>query len=61
VVKIFPLLVKRQNRELARIGAARDSVDRSSKGDFIDREPELKSLVAAFAKRVAATASKLVY
>jgi hypothetical protein len=24
-------------------------------------EPELKSLVAAFAKRVAATASKLVY
>jgi 8-oxo-dGTP pyrophosphatase MutT (NUDIX family) len=60
-VKIFPLLVKRQ------IASWPESEQRviqwidPAKAISLIGEPELKSLVAAFAKRVAATASKLVY
>ncbi len=60
-VKVFPLLVKRQS------AAWPESAQRVAlwvdpdKAISLIREPELKSLVAAFAKRAAIAASKLIY
>jgi 8-oxo-dGTP pyrophosphatase MutT (NUDIX family) len=57
----FPPPGPKAKRDLARTRAARGSVGRSGEGDFAYPEPELKAIVAKFAKRASVAASKLIY
>ena len=60
-VKIFPLLVKRQSATWPEHGQRVVQWVDPEKAIALIREPELKSIVAKFAKRAAASASKLIY
>ncbi len=60
-VKIFPLLVKRQSSSWPEHGQRVVQWVDPEKAISLIREPELKSIVAKFAKRAAASASKLIY
>jgi 8-oxo-dGTP pyrophosphatase MutT (NUDIX family) len=60
-VKIFPLLVRRQSATWPEHGQRVVQWVAPDKAISLIREPELKSLVAAFAKRAAIAASKLIY
>jgi hypothetical protein len=56
-VKVFPLLVKRQSAAWPESGQRVAQWVDPDKAISLIREPELKSLVAAFAKRAAIAAS----
>ena len=60
-VKIFPLLVKRQSATWPESKQRVVQWVDPEKAISLIREPELKSIVAKFAKRAAAAASKLIY
>ena len=60
-VKVFPLLVKRQSAAWPESGQRVVQWVDPEKAISLIREPELKSIVAKFAKRAAAAASKLIY
>jgi 8-oxo-dGTP pyrophosphatase MutT (NUDIX family) len=60
-VKVFPLLVKRQSAAWPESAQRVAQWVDPDKAISLIREPELKSLVAAFAKRAAIAASKLIY
>jgi 8-oxo-dGTP pyrophosphatase MutT (NUDIX family) len=60
-VKVFPLLVKRQSATWPESAQRVTQWVDPEKAISLIREPELKSMVAKFAKRAAATASKLIY
>ena len=60
-VKVFPLLVKRQSAAWPESGQRVAEWVDPDKAISLIREPELKSLVAAFAKGAAIAASKLIY
>jgi 8-oxo-dGTP pyrophosphatase MutT (NUDIX family) len=60
-VKIFPLLVRRQSATWPEHGQRVVQWVEPEKAIALIREPELKSIVAKFAKRAAASASKLIY
>jgi hypothetical protein len=57
-VKVFPLLVKRQSEIWPEVQQRLTQWVEPARADSLIREPELKRLVAKFAKRVAAAASK---
>ena len=57
-VRVFPLLVKRQNETWPEIEQRVVQWVAPDKALTLIEEPELKALVAAFAKRVAVAASK---
>ena len=59
-VKVFPLLVKRQSETWPEFDQRLVQWIEPSKAVSLIREPELKKLVAAFAKRIAAAASKTI-
>ena len=59
-VKVFPLLVKRQSENWPEIEQRLVQWVDSGKAVSMIKEPELKKLVAMFAKRVAAAASKTI-
>jgi 8-oxo-dGTP pyrophosphatase MutT (NUDIX family) len=60
-VKVFPLLVKRQSATWPEFGQRVVQWVNPEKAISLIREPELKSIVAKFAKRAAAAASKVIY
>ena len=60
-VKIFPLLVKRQSASWPESEQRVAQWVDPERAIALIREPELKSIVAKFAKRAAAAASKLIY
>jgi 8-oxo-dGTP pyrophosphatase MutT (NUDIX family) len=60
-VKIFPLLVKRQSASWPEYGQRVVQWVDPEKAISLIREPELKSIVAKFAKRASVAASKLIY
>jgi 8-oxo-dGTP pyrophosphatase MutT (NUDIX family) len=60
-VKIFPLLVKSQGANWPEFGQRVVQWVDPEKAIALIREPELKSMVAKFAKRAAAAASKVIY
>jgi 8-oxo-dGTP pyrophosphatase MutT (NUDIX family) len=60
-VKVFPLLVKRQSSTWPEFGQRVVQWVEPEKAIALIREPELKSIVAKFAKRAAAAASKVIY
>ena len=60
-VKVFPLLVERQSAAWPESGQRVVQWVDPEKAISLIREPELKSIVAKFAKRAAAAASKLIY
>jgi 8-oxo-dGTP pyrophosphatase MutT (NUDIX family) len=60
-VKIFPLLVKRQSATWPESEQRVAQWVDPEKAIALIREPELKSIVAKFAKRAAVAASKLIY
>jgi 8-oxo-dGTP pyrophosphatase MutT (NUDIX family) len=60
-VKIFPLLVRRQSATWPESAQRVAQWVDPEKAISLIREPELKSMVAKFAKRAAAAASKLIY
>jgi 8-oxo-dGTP pyrophosphatase MutT (NUDIX family) len=60
-VKVFPLLVKRQSATWPESGQRLVQWVDPEKAISLIRQPELKSMVAKFAKRVAAASSKLIY
>jgi 8-oxo-dGTP pyrophosphatase MutT (NUDIX family) len=60
-VKVFPLLVKRQTATWPESAQRVTQWVDPEKAISLIREPELKSMVAKFAKRAAATASKVMY
>ena len=60
-VKVFPLLVKRQSATWPEFGQRVAQWVDPEKAISLIKEPELKSIVAVFAKRAAAAASKLIY
>lgn len=57
-VKVYPLLVRRQSEIWPEFEQRMVQWVEPSKAVALIKEPELKKLVAAFAKRVAAAASK---
>jgi hypothetical protein len=59
-VKVFPLLVKRQSENWPEIEQRLVQWVEPNKAVSMIKEPELKKLVATFAKRVAAAASKAI-
>ena len=59
-VRVFPLLVTRQSEVWPEFEQRTVQWVEPSKAVSLIKEPELKKLVAAFAKRVAAAASKVV-
>jgi hypothetical protein len=59
-VRVFPLLVTRQSEVWPEFEQRTVQWVEPSKAVALIREPELKKLVAAFAKRVAAAATKSV-
>ena len=59
-VKVFPLLVKRQNENWPEFEQRLVQWVEPNKAVSMIKEPELKKLVATFAKRVAAAASKAI-
>ena len=59
-VKVFPLLVKRQSENWPEFEQRLVQWVDPGKAVSMIKEPELKKLVAMFAKRVAATASKTI-
>ena len=59
-VKVFPLLVKRQSENWPEIEQRLVQWVDPGKAVSMIREPELKKLVAMFAKRVAVAASKTI-
>ena len=60
-VKIFPLLVRRQSATWPEHGQRVVQWVDPEKAIALIREPELKAIVATFAKHAAAAASKLIY
>ena len=60
-VKIFPLLVKRQSATWPEHEQRVVQWVDPEKAISLIRDPELKAIVAKFAKRAAASASKLIY
>jgi 8-oxo-dGTP pyrophosphatase MutT (NUDIX family) len=60
-VKIFPLLVRRQSATWPEYGQRVVQWVDPEKAISLIREPELKAIVATFAKHAAAAASKLIY
>jgi hypothetical protein len=60
-VRVFPLLVKRQSAIWPELGQRAVQWADPEKAISLIAEPELKAIVAAFAKRVATAASKLSY
>jgi 8-oxo-dGTP pyrophosphatase MutT (NUDIX family) len=60
-VKIFPLLVKRQSASWPESEQRVAQWVEPEKAISLIREPELKSIVAKFAKSAAAAASKVIY
>jgi 8-oxo-dGTP pyrophosphatase MutT (NUDIX family) len=60
-VKVFPLLVKRQSATWPEFEQRVAQWVDPEKAVSLIREPELKAIVATFAKRAAAAASKLIY
>ena len=60
-VKVFPLLVRRQSATWPEHGQRVVQWVDPEKAISLIREPELKTIVAKFAKRAAAAASKLIY
>jgi 8-oxo-dGTP pyrophosphatase MutT (NUDIX family) len=60
-VKVFPMLVKRQNASWPEFEQRVTQWADPEKAVSLIAEPELKSIVAKFAKRAAAAASKLIY
>jgi 8-oxo-dGTP pyrophosphatase MutT (NUDIX family) len=59
-VRVFPLLVKRQSENWPEIEQRLVQWVEPNKAVSMIKEPELKKLVATFAKRVAAAASKAI-
>ena len=59
-VKVFPLLVKRQSENWPEIEQRLVQWVEPDKAVSMIKEPELKKLIATFAKRVAAAASKAI-
>jgi 8-oxo-dGTP pyrophosphatase MutT (NUDIX family) len=59
-VKVFPLLVKRQSATWPECGQRVVQWVDPEKAISLIREPELKSMVAKFAKRASVVASKLI-
>ena len=59
-VKVFPLLVKRQRENWPEFEQRLVQWVEPNKAVSMIKEPELKKLVATFAKRVAAAASKAI-
>lgn len=59
-VRVFPLLVTRQSEVWPEFKQRTVQWVEPSKAVSLIKEPELKKLVAAFVKRVAAVASKVV-
>jgi hypothetical protein len=59
-LRVFPLLVTRQSEVWPEFEQRTVQWVEPSKAVSLIKEPELKKLVAAFAKRVAAAASKVV-
>jgi 8-oxo-dGTP pyrophosphatase MutT (NUDIX family) len=59
-VKVFPLLVKRQSENWPEFEQRLVQWVEPNKAVSMIKEPELKKLVATFAKRVAAAASKAI-
>ena len=57
-VRVFPLLVTRQSEVWPESGQRTVQWVEPSKAVSLVKEPDLKKLVAAFAKRMAAAASK---
>jgi 8-oxo-dGTP pyrophosphatase MutT (NUDIX family) len=60
-VKIFPLLVRRQSPTWPEHGQRVVQWVEPERAIALIREPELKAIVAKFAKRAAAASSKLIY
>jgi 8-oxo-dGTP pyrophosphatase MutT (NUDIX family) len=60
-VKVFPLLVKRQSATWPEFGQRVVQWVDPEKAISLIREPELKLMVAKFAKRAAGAANKLIY
>jgi hypothetical protein len=60
-VKIFPLLVRRQSATWPEHGQRVVQWVDPEKAISLIREPELKAIVAKFAKRASVAASKLIY
>jgi 8-oxo-dGTP pyrophosphatase MutT (NUDIX family) len=60
-VKIFPLLVRRQSATWPEYGQRMVQWVDPEKAISLIREPELRSIVEKFAKRAAASASKVIY
>ena len=60
-VKVFPLLVKRQSATWPEFGQRVAQWVDPEKAISLIRVPELKLMVAKFAKRAAAAANKLIY
>ena len=60
-VKVFPLLVKRQSATWPEFGQRVAQWGDPEKAISLIRVPELKLMVAKFAKRAAAAANKLIY
>jgi 8-oxo-dGTP pyrophosphatase MutT (NUDIX family) len=60
-VKIFPLLVKRQSASWPESEQRVAQWVDPEKAIALIREPELRAIVAKFAKRAAVAASKLIY
>jgi len=59
-VKVFPLLVKRQSEAWPEFEQRLVQWVEPSRAVSLVKEPELKKIVAAFAKRVAVAASKTI-
>ena len=59
-MRVFPLLVTRQSEVWPEVEQRTVQWVEPSKAVSLIQEPELKKLVAAFAKRLAAAASKAV-
>ena len=59
-VKVFPLLVKRQGETWPESTQRIAQWVEPAKAAALVKEPELKSLIAAFTKRVAAAAEKAI-
>jgi 8-oxo-dGTP pyrophosphatase MutT (NUDIX family) len=60
-IKVFPLLVRRQSATWPESGQRMIQWVDPEKAISLIREPELKSIVAKFAKRASVVASKLIY
>ena len=59
-VKVFPLLVKRQNKTWPEVEQRLVQWVEPGAAVSLVEEPELKEIVESFAKRVAAAASKTI-